>query len=101
MKTKSCEFSAMKHNFCQFDKTEPLTICLCIEKCHLLWEFWSRALDSGQIETPPSAVLFLCPSHVISKPTETELDNNLNTERAQQVRNFTHYTTTTHYYCTN
>ena len=57
----------------------------------------------GQIElkTPPSAVLFLCPSHVISKPTETELDNNLNTEeRAQQVRNFTHYTTTLNY-CTN
>ena len=50
------------------------------------------ALD-GEIEKfrLKETFLFLCPSHVISKPTETELDNNLEILKNQQVRNFTHY----------
>ena len=30
-------------------------------------------------------ILFLCPSHVISKPIETEVDNNLNTTNKSET----------------
>ena len=58
----------------------------------------SWMVELKPVQFSPKAFLFLCPSHVISKPTETELDNNLNTETNKSE---TSHTSTATHYCTN